>query len=197
MSGALGFAVTAALMASGVIGGRMMMRCALAASAPVAAPSAPFAAMMIPHHEGAIAMAKAELHFGKDPVLRRPAEGIVIERGQEINVMRRALAERPKASHSSTDAAHSSFLQPRRDTRRQLREDPPMKTAVALLSLALLSGSALAGQVPGSASAPNVRISDRDRFYTSVQFSNMVSVANPSSNTLTNPAGAAIATLAE
>lgn len=72
-----------------------------------------------------------------------------------------------------------------------------MKTAVALFSLALLSGSALAGQVPGSASAPDVRISDRDRFYTSVQFSNTVSVANPSSNTLTNPAGAVIPTQAE
>ena len=51
MRGALGFAVTSALMANGVIGGRMMMRPALAANEPVAAPSAPFAAMMIPHHE--------------------------------------------------------------------------------------------------------------------------------------------------
>nr|NKR04793.1 DUF305 domain-containing protein [Escherichia coli] len=62
---------------------------------------------MIPHHEGAIAMAKAELLYGKDPVLRRLAQGIVVEQGQEIDVMRRALASLPKAPQPSTGAAHS------------------------------------------------------------------------------------------
>jgi uncharacterized protein (DUF305 family) len=32
-----------------------------------------FATMMIPHHQGAIDMAKAELGNGKDPVMRRLA----------------------------------------------------------------------------------------------------------------------------
>jgi uncharacterized protein (DUF305 family) len=32
-----------------------------------------FAAMMIPHHQGAIDMAKGEILFGKNPVLRRLA----------------------------------------------------------------------------------------------------------------------------
>ena len=50
-----------------------------------------FAAMMIPHHQGAIDMAKAQLKFGKDPVLRRLAQGIIVEQQQEIEVMRRRL----------------------------------------------------------------------------------------------------------
>jgi ribosomal protein L16 Arg81 hydroxylase len=51
-----------------------------------------FAAMMIPHHQGAVEMAEAELRFGHDPVLRRLAQGIVVEQQQEIAVMRQALA---------------------------------------------------------------------------------------------------------
>ena len=54
-----------------------------------------------------------------------------------------------------------------------------MKTALTLLALALLSGSALAGQAPGAAFAPDVPVSGRDRFYTSDQFSNTVSVVDP------------------
>ena len=50
-----------------------------------------FAAMMIPHHEGAIDMAKAELEYGRDPVLRRLAQGIIVEQQQEIELMRRRL----------------------------------------------------------------------------------------------------------
>ena len=61
-----------------------------------------------------------------------------------------------------------------------------MKTAVtlALASLFPLMPTAWAGQAPGSASAPDIAISARDRFYTSDQFSNTVSVVDPSSNIL-------------
>ena len=54
-------------------------------------PDRDFAAMMIPHHQGAIDMAKAELQFGRDPVLMRLAQGIIVEQQQEIEVMRREL----------------------------------------------------------------------------------------------------------
>jgi len=54
-------------------------------------PDLDFAAMMIPHHQGAIDMAKAELQFGRNPVLRRLAQGIIVEQQQEIELMRRAL----------------------------------------------------------------------------------------------------------
>ena len=56
-----------------------------------------FAVMMIPHHQGAVEMAEAELRFGRDPVLRRLAQGIIVEQRQEIAVMRQAIAALPPA----------------------------------------------------------------------------------------------------
>ncbi len=50
-------------------------------------PDHDFAAMMIPHHQGAIDMAKAELLYGKNPVLRRLAQEIVVTQNSEITVM--------------------------------------------------------------------------------------------------------------
>ena len=47
-----------------------------------------FAAMMIPHHQGAIDMAKGELLYGKDPVMRRLAEEILVDQQSEIDVMK-------------------------------------------------------------------------------------------------------------
>ncbi|WP_158924604.1 DUF305 domain-containing protein [Acidisphaera sp. S103] len=58
-------------------------------------PDRDFAAMMIPHHQGAIDMAKVELRFGHDPVLRRLAQGIVVDQQREIVVMRHRLAILP------------------------------------------------------------------------------------------------------
>ena len=68
------------------------------AAKPTEDPDRDFATMMIPHHQGAIDMAKAELIYGHDPVLRRLAEGIIVEQQQEIELMQRSLNER-SASH--------------------------------------------------------------------------------------------------
>ena len=57
-----------------------------------------FAAMMIPHHQGAVDMAKAELLYGTNPVLRRLAQEIIITQGQEIEVMQRELKKTPAAA---------------------------------------------------------------------------------------------------
>jgi uncharacterized protein (DUF305 family) len=46
-----------------------------------------FATMMIPHHQGAIDMAKAELSYGKDPVIRRLAQEILVDQQSEIDAM--------------------------------------------------------------------------------------------------------------
>jgi len=68
-------------------------------------PDHDFAAMMIPHHQGAIDMAEAELRFGKDERLRRLAQGIIVEQRQEIAVMQAILNEKggtpvaPQAHH--------------------------------------------------------------------------------------------------
>lgn len=42
---------------------------------------------MIPHHQGAIDMAKLELKYGKDPELRKMAEGIISAQEAEIATM--------------------------------------------------------------------------------------------------------------
>ncbi len=54
---------------------------------------ADFAAMMIPHHQGAIDMALAELRYGRNEQLRRIAQEIVIDQQQEIVAMRLALGQ--------------------------------------------------------------------------------------------------------
>ena len=57
-----------------------------------------FARAMIPHHQGAIEMARLELLHGHDPRLRRLAQGIVVEQSQEITLLRKLLAVGPSAS---------------------------------------------------------------------------------------------------
>jgi hypothetical protein len=52
-----------------------------------------FVAMMVPHHQGAIDMAQAELRHGHNEQLRRIAQEIVVEQQQEIVAMRLALGQ--------------------------------------------------------------------------------------------------------
>ena len=54
-----------------------------------------FARMMIPHHQGAIDMALAELRYGKDKRLKRLAQEIIVDQQQEITVMHLALGDSP------------------------------------------------------------------------------------------------------
>ena len=66
---------------------------------------ADFAAMMIPHHQGAIAMALSELRHGKNEQLRRIAQEIVVEQQQEIIAMRLALGQKlPPSAPAQTRA---------------------------------------------------------------------------------------------
>ena len=51
-------------------------------------------------------------------------------------------------------------------------------------SATLVSTSVLAGQAPGSASAPDIPVSHKDRVYAAEQFSNTVSVTDPADNKL-------------
>nr|WP_052392013.1 DUF305 domain-containing protein [Paraburkholderia bannensis] len=67
-----------------------------------------FVAMMVPHHQGAIDMAEAELRYGKNEQLRRIAQEIVVEQQQEIVAMHVAIGQAPSGSISQerkTDAS--------------------------------------------------------------------------------------------
>lgn len=55
-----------------------------------------FVRHMIPHHEGAIDMAKLQLQFGKDPELRKMAENIIRDQEKEIGEMRAWLKQHDK-----------------------------------------------------------------------------------------------------
>jgi uncharacterized protein (DUF305 family) len=58
-------------------------------------PGHDFVTMMLPHHQGAIDMARAVLLNTKDPELRNLALGIIAEQQNEIKVMQAWLARHP------------------------------------------------------------------------------------------------------
>ena len=59
-----------------------------------------------------------------------------------------------------------------------------MRACLSALVMLTSTLSAFAGQAPGAAEQPDIAVSEHDRFYTSDQFSNTVSVINPASNKL-------------
>jgi hypothetical protein len=68
-----------------------------------------FVAMMVPHHQGAIDMAEAELSYGHNEPLRGLAQEIIATQEQEIAAMRRALGEPlPPSVPSSYQPSSSS-----------------------------------------------------------------------------------------
>jgi uncharacterized protein (DUF305 family) len=55
-------------------------------------PDHDFLTMMIPHHQGAIAMAESELQYGHDTRAKRLAQEIIITQQSEIQLMQLYLA---------------------------------------------------------------------------------------------------------
>jgi len=125
-------------------------------AAPVSGdPDRDFCAMMMPHHQGAIDMAKVVLLYGNDPVVRRLAQEIIVTQEQEIELMRLRLAA--LASPASTAKSNS-----------------PVATPMADMST----------EEKSHETEEEIPISSRDRVYTADQTSDTVSVIDPSSNRL-------------
>ena len=71
-------------------------------------PDRDFVTLMMPHHQGAIDMAKTQLMYGKDPQMRRLAQAIITDQQSEIALMHLWLQQR---------AALSAHPGPASDTR--------------------------------------------------------------------------------
>ncbi len=72
-----------------MMNGMDKMNAGMNAAAMTGDPDRDFVAMMIPHHQGAIDMAKVELRYGKDPVMLRLSHQIVAAQAREIALMQR------------------------------------------------------------------------------------------------------------
>ncbi len=58
-------------------------------------PDRDFAAMMVPHHQGALDMSRAYLQEGKDPEMRRMAEKTIQDQEKDIRELREWMAKQP------------------------------------------------------------------------------------------------------
>jgi uncharacterized protein (DUF305 family) len=65
------------------------MHAAMSSMRPSGDADADFVALMLPHHQAAIDMARVELVAGKDPQMRRLAQEIVTDQASEIDLMQR------------------------------------------------------------------------------------------------------------
>ncbi len=69
---------------------------------------ADFVAMMIPHHQGAIDMARAQLRYGSNEQIRRIAQEIIVTQQEEIAAMRLAIGQPLPPSAPSADQPSST-----------------------------------------------------------------------------------------
>ncbi len=150
-----------------------------------------FAAMMIPHHQGAIDMAKALLRYGHNEQLRRIAQEIIVEQEQEIAVMRLALGQPlPPPSFRLRRAARQTGGRPPGAYAHDEHTRGPIDATQLFRHAAAgrhSGGQRIRGMGrPGamSAAAPDIAISHRDRVYAAEQFSNTVSVIDPADDRL-------------
>ena len=67
-----------------------------------------FIKMMIPHHEGAIEMAKVELAKGEDPELKELAQDIIDAQQREIAAMRKHIGDSGSSDDAKQDEDHGA-----------------------------------------------------------------------------------------
>lgn len=122
---------------------------------------ADFIRLMIPHHQGAVDMAKAELLHGTDPALKNIAQEIIAEQTIEIQYLQKIQTRLNPAATGRMEAAS--------DYRLVANEEPRQKQAESR-------------EQP--IAAPSSADPSRDRVYTADQVSNTVSVIDPATNQL-------------
>jgi uncharacterized protein (DUF305 family) len=66
-----------------------------------------FVKLMLPHHQGAVNMARAELLYGQDSQMRRLAQEIVTDQESEIQLMQLWLTKHEPNSHDPTQTPGS------------------------------------------------------------------------------------------
>ena len=119
---------------------------------------ADFIALMIPHHQGAVDMARAEILHGTDPALKNIAQEVVAEQTIEIQYLQKIQTRLLAAQSAEAAPAASNPL--------------PSETGSDYRPVANEPPAARAGDP------------SHDRVYTGDQVSNTVSVINPASNQL-------------
>jgi uncharacterized protein (DUF305 family) len=73
------------------------------AAGPSGNPDVDFLAMMIPHHEGAVEMARLVLIHGRDPLVRQLADDIIAGQTTEAAAMRARLARLKEGRDAEPD----------------------------------------------------------------------------------------------
>jgi len=80
---------------SALMGSMTKMHVAMSAVKPSGNSEVDFVALMLPHHQAAIDMAKSELLNGTDPQIRRLAQEIITDQQSEIELMQLWLRQNP------------------------------------------------------------------------------------------------------
>jgi uncharacterized protein (DUF305 family) len=83
-----------------------------------------FVAMMVPHHQGAIEMAQAELRYGRNEPLRRMAQEIIVTQLQEIDAMRLSLGQVLPPSVPSPDQIPPAAMNDSKSDNTTLVKEP-------------------------------------------------------------------------
>jgi uncharacterized protein (DUF305 family) len=83
-----------------------------------------FVAMMIPHHQGAIDMAEAELRYGHSSRLRPVVQEIIVDQMNEIALMRLAVGETLPPSAASPTGVSQGPVSPRSTASHALQPTP-------------------------------------------------------------------------
>jgi hypothetical protein len=64
---------------------------------------------MMPHHQGAIDIARGEVKYGHNEKLRRLAQNIIAERQHEMSIMHGAVGQQPRPQTGDTPVPESAM----------------------------------------------------------------------------------------